>query len=170
VSDQGKWAKVWVSSLRDPSLDSLSLEDWARWMKMVILVKEQGDKGTIKIENPSPSIYGMLRVTNWDEMMLCFKRFPNCEIVTIDDRYINLTFHNWYKFQGDNSIDRVRKYRANVTPKKRREESTPYSPPIDNGLFSSFLRIVLLLIELNQCIQFQKHPWDVCALVHSMDQ
>jgi len=40
-----------------------------------------------------------------------------------------VTFYNWHRFQGDNSAHRVRKFRENVTAKKRREENIVKQPP-----------------------------------------
>lgn len=122
MADQGKWAKLWISCLRDPKLDILSLEDFARWVKMLILTKEQGTSGELTIYPPAPSICTMLQVKNCNELLTTLMRFPHTNVVTTEHRYIILTFHNWHKFQVDNSSDRVTKFRHRVTTKKRREE------------------------------------------------
>lgn len=40
-----------------------------------------------------------------------------------------VTWKNWQRYQGDNSSERVRKFRANETAKKRREEKRINTPP-----------------------------------------
>lgn len=136
MAEQGRWAKIWVQGLRDPDLDNLSIEDFGRWVKVLILTKEQGTKGTLKITEPARTICSMLQVQDFDELIICVKKFPHCntDIVTIADRYIELTFRNWHKYQVDNSVERVRKHRADVTTKKRREEEEKRSKEVGQNV------------------------------------
>lgn len=128
MADQGKWFKLWSSSLNDPDLENLSLEDWARWAKLGAYIKAHGKDGKIRFTFP---FNGLLKLFQTDQIAHAkhiLKTFPNCvfgERETTVSTETNATvsleieYTNWLKYQGDFSSDRVRKYRD----KKRHDET-----------------------------------------------
>lgn len=128
MADQGKWFKLWVGARRDSHLGALSKEDFANWCLLGMYLKEQGCEGLTSHSAPAPALKKAMEIDDYEQLISVLKKFPNCVVeekqnpavtgVTI----INVTWKNWQKYQGDFSGDRVRKFRANVTAKKRREE------------------------------------------------
>ncbi len=128
MADQGRWFKVWCSSLLDPHLSNLSLEDFARWVKLGTLIKEQGTDGVLTLQPPADFLCAMLKICNFESLISIIKTFPNLTVTPVTNSSVtySIKYENWHKYQGDFSGDRVKKWRAkkrqSVTPKKRREE------------------------------------------------
>lgn len=129
MADNGKWLKLWTSALTDPDLSDLSLEDWARWAKLGLLVKQHGDDGTMRFNRQGRVLQDLFRVNSDAEVLQTLARFPNCK-VELNETTAFVSFSKWYKYQHDNSTERVREFRRNETgvfgdvkrAKKRREE------------------------------------------------
>lgn len=128
MADQGKWFKLWCSSLHDESLENMSLEDWARWARLGAYIKEHGRDGMIRFAPPYRALLNLFRVTKIDEAIVVLHEFPNCVIgerkLTVSTETnapvsFEIQYKNWFKFQGDFSSGRVRKFRD----KKRHYET-----------------------------------------------
>ncbi len=122
MADQGRWFKLWCSALHDNDLDNLTISDFGRWAKFGAHVKEQGTDGSIVLTAPARHICMLFQVEGWREMLECLHRLPHLKVIVTGVTVATVTFLNWSKYQGDNSAERVRKFRERVTLKKRREE------------------------------------------------
>ena len=140
MADGGSWFKLWCSALDDEALDNLSVENFGRWAKLGAYVKKHGTAGSIDIAPPARTLCAMLQVNDFTGLVAVVALLPNVEIIAKNSdvtgvTIATVTFRNWLQYQGDNSADRVRRWRARVTPEKRREEkrtdqsrTTPPSP------------------------------------------
>lgn len=132
MADQGRWFKLWCSALNDAHLDALSLEDFGRWCKLGVYLKEQGTNGSVLIVSPAPGLCATMQVQNIEALKEALLRLPNVQIRRDDtsdecNRHtFTVSMHNWRKYQHDSSAGRMRKLRSkigrNVTVKKRGEE------------------------------------------------
>ena len=144
MADQGKWFKLWCSAADDPDLSNLSDEDFGRWCRMGIFIKEHGKAGVVIFRKPAIALLRTLRVTTLETALSILTDFPNCFTVS-DETNVTVTWRNWLKYQGDYSTGRVRKFREVKRPKKRGEEKrkeekriTPVVPAGDSGTFEDF--------------------------------
>ena len=165
MADQGKWFKLWCSSLNDPDLGNLDIADFGRWVKFGLFLKVHGTKGKIHIEPPAKVLCSHLQVENFDALKKCFKCFPNCQITRDDDVTIDVTegvtvsFKNWFKYQIDSSTERMRRKRMKdasfVTTKKRREEKRRDKENIikEKEVFGSFKNILLEKKEYDSLVE-----------------
>lgn len=131
MADQAKWLKLWESALTDADLENLDLENWARYVRLMLYIKVHGHNGKIRFPDPFRAIKNLLRIDTLDAIKSVLKVFPNCtydailrpqksdgeNIVTLE-----IEFNNWHKYQHDSSTERMRRYRGKVTMQKRREE------------------------------------------------
>lgn len=127
MADQGVWFKLWTSALGDPDLDNLDIADFGRWAKLGTYIKAQGTSGTLVLRPPSRTLCSKLQVKHFDELIAAFHRFPHCDLRrdkcnVSGETIITVSFHNWPKYQGDLSTNRVRKFREMKRSKRRREE------------------------------------------------
>lgn len=155
MSDQGKWAKIWISTLANPDLENLELHEWARWVRLIVFMKAHGTNGKLVFDPPFRALQHVLRVESWDALREVIRHCPGFTLFEPsqsashqpsqhkDERYM-IVCKNWYKFQGDMSNERMRKLREKrtVTPivtsdgksdslrreEKRRITSTSTSP------------------------------------------
>ncbi|MDP2672069.1 MAG: hypothetical protein Q8O68_00985 [Candidatus Daviesbacteria bacterium] len=113
MSDNLKWFKVWGSITDDPDFLEMSLEDIARWVLLGAYIRKHGTAG--KLETSSKILSHLLRCSE-TELSVTINKIHNTQItqVNCNGRFI-VTFKNWYKYQVDDSSQRVSKYRANVT-------------------------------------------------------
>ena len=125
MADQGRWFKLWLTAEDDPDLGNLSLENFARWCKLGMYIKAHGTEGTLKVNAPAMPLQHKFRCNSFENVCEILKHFPNCAVTT-DVTSVTVTWQNWKKYQGDNSSERVARFRSrvtvDVTPKKRREE------------------------------------------------
>lgn len=137
MADNGKWFKLWVSCLIDSDLSNLDIADFGRWAKFGAYLKAHGEEGNLVIKKPARELLFMFQVSNYEEVLLCIKRFPNCTIKECvsecqNETIATVTWENWHKYQGDMSTERVRKFRQVKRSKKRGEkkrgEDMPLSP------------------------------------------
>jgi len=120
VADQGRWFKLWCSSLTDSNLDGLDISDFGRWCKFGAHMKEHGTEGVIVLKPPERVLCSMFQVGDFSALLDRVRAFPNVSVTGVTNATV--TFSNWSKYQGDNSAERTRRWRERVTPKKRREE------------------------------------------------
>ena len=127
MADQGVWFKLWVTSLSDPHLADLSLDDFARWVILGTYIKAHGTAGSVRLLPPARALCGLVRVADFDALVALFHRLPNVTEekektpVSLETLTV-VTFRNWSKYQGDYSTHRVRKMRQMKRSKRRREE------------------------------------------------
>ena len=136
MADQGQWFKLWCSADDDPDLSALSLEDFARWVKLGMYIKRHGTSGTVTFRKSAEIQRQKFCVKTDADVISVLKRLPNCSFQEHENSTVTgvtiltVTFTNWHKYQGDNSLERVRRFRARVTPKKRREEKRKNGPAL----------------------------------------
>lgn len=126
MSDQGKWAKIWVSVLANPDLENLELHEWARWVRLIVFMKAHGTNGKLSFKPPFRALQNVLRVETFNdlkEVIINLPNFkwleplPNASHTPLHDDIGKhmITCHNWFKFQGDMSTERVKKFRQKQT-------------------------------------------------------
>lgn len=156
MADQGKWFKLWESSLDDQDLENLSIHEWFCWARFGTYLKKHGKDGKIRLRGPATAVINLLRVNTIFDAIGMIKSFPNYAVeemksvtANVTDEFVtfNIQCLNWNKYQGDFSGDRVRRYRrrvtANVTAQEekrrdveeKRREETP-KPPLASPLHS----------------------------------
>lgn len=128
---------MWTSALTDLALDNLDISDFGRWCKFGTYLKEHGEQGQITLLPPARSLLSKLQIIAFHDLILCLQRFPNCTVtktvtdgVTCNGEYV-VKWKNWFKYQGDMSNHRVKRFREkqvlqnalNVTTKRRGEET-----------------------------------------------
>lgn len=126
MSDQGKWAKLWISVLADPDLENLELHQWARWVRLIIFMKAHGTNGKLSFSPPFRALQNVIRVASFEELIKVIINLPNFTVLQPShitsrqpsheepSRYM-LSCRNWYKFQGDMSGERMQKLRKKQT-------------------------------------------------------
>lgn len=136
MADQGVWFKLWCSADDDPDLDNLDVADFGRFCKLGLRVKSHGTDGVLTLKAPARTLCTKLQVPDFAALVLALQRLPHLDL-SIENTTVTpvtiatVTFRNWQRYQGDNSRERVRRFRARVTPKKRREEMRgEENPPI----------------------------------------
>ncbi len=151
MADLGRWFKLWCSSVHDPDLDNLSLENFGRWAKLGAIIKEQGKEGVLVIRPPSLLICAALKCETFDALINVIKMFPHVGVSSETNSPVScsIEFKNWHKYQGDFSTGRVHKFRAKNAQsetrkkrgeenKKRREKNTPIAPNSFNSFWNSY--------------------------------
>lgn len=123
IADKIPWCKFWHSCLSDPSLEELELHQWARWARLIIFVRGHGDNGKLHLEPPARALQNVLRVRSYEELIATIRLFKNVSLAVTDKDTLRNTIteplrsyfmnvRNWYKYQGDDSKERVRKWRV----------------------------------------------------------
>lgn len=117
TADRGKWLKLWLDSLTDLDIANLSNEDWGFLTRLWMLIKKEGTAGSITLERPALIPCALLHVPDFDFLITqIYRSIPSRNVtvdVTVDKRYITITFCKWLKYQGDWSGERVAKFREN---------------------------------------------------------
>jgi hypothetical protein len=128
MADQGRWFKLWTSTISDPDLRNLPLADFARWCRFGVFLKLHGSDGQITLRSPGIALQELFEVHTFEDAITVLHTFPNCTVLPVTESSVtySVTWRNWHKYQDDNSLDRTRRWRERtrlgVTPKKRREE------------------------------------------------
>jgi len=135
MADLGRWFKLWCSCLNDPALTNLSLADFGRWVKLGVLIKEQGTEGRIELYPPALALCSQLELPSFQAVIECARMLPHVDVS--GETNPTVTFRNWAKYQGDFSTPRVRRHRESETAKKRGEEKRREVPPKPPGGLSS---------------------------------
>lgn len=143
MADQGKWFKLWESSLDDPDLDNLTVHQWFAWARFGAYLKKHGRDGKIRLRAPAQAVTHLLRVPSFDAAIDMIKSFPNYIVeegkvdvspVTNETVTFSVESLNWSKYQGDFSTPRVQKHRSKkqrnetLQEEKRGEETKSPSP------------------------------------------
>src|SRR5690349_6768710 len=119
VADQGKWFKLWCTSLTDADLENLSIHEWYCWARLGAYMKAHGDTGRITFEAPAFALSSLFHVATFDEAVVLIRQFPHCvleeEKSTVSGETnktvsITVAYSNWLKYQGDFSTERVRRH------------------------------------------------------------
>lgn len=189
MADQGKWFKLWCSALDDNDLENLSIHEWFCWARLGTYIKKHGNEGKIVFSSPARALTNLFRVTDFPTALDLIKRFPNCVLgersitvtgetnstVTVDIEYLN-----WFRYQGDFSNDRVRKFRDKkrhaVTAQeekrsrreeKRKEESintlakTQFSRPTPDQV-TAYAQTIHFKLDGNRfCAYYDSNGWKV---------
>ncbi len=123
MADLRPWYKLWVSCLSDPDLQNLSLEDWARWVRLGVFIKAHGTNGKLIVKAPFTSLLQLLHVTDPVTLMCKLGLLPHVKTCNDPDMLqVIIEFENWYKYQVDSSASRVRKFRAKSNDLRREVE------------------------------------------------
>lgn len=144
-----QWAKVWHTLLTDPCYQGLSLEQQARYINLLIFMSAHGKKGALRIDSPARQLIFTLQCFNFDHLKEVIKELPNLKIKeSKSNGDFIVTFENWYKYQIDDSTERVRKFREKVTVQEKEQEEEEeqdkdkeykYSPTSDEVVLSQLL-------------------------------
>jgi hypothetical protein len=148
LGDNKRWFKVWTSIIMDGDMMTLTMEDRGRWMTLGALTAHNGINGVLTFK--TSVLAHLLHVT--DDVTILRQKIaclPNIKMGDCCNDTCTVTFVNWYKYQVDNSSERVSKYRRNVTmqEEKRREENIknkkkgkkPAPPLEEKRLFLDFV-------------------------------
>ena len=123
MADLRPWYKLWVSCLTDPDLQNLSLDDWARWVRLGVFIKAHGTNGKLIVKAPFTAILQLLHVTDPVTLRGKLGAFPHLKTRNDPDMlHIEIEFENWHKYQVDSSAARVRKHRAKSNGVRREVE------------------------------------------------
>lgn len=143
MADQGKWFKLWCSSLTDAALENLTYQEWYCWARLGTYIKAHGDTGTVAFETPGFALISLFHVPDFATAISLIRRFPHCVLEEIRDRRegatdaivaVKITYQNWHKYQGDYSTMRSREWRAKkrkgatLQEERRGEETKSPSP------------------------------------------
>jgi hypothetical protein len=123
LAEKLPWCKFWCACLSDPDLEELELHQWARWARLIIFIRSHGDNGKLRLLPPALSLQHTLRVRSYGELLEVLKLFKNVSLGALLQEPLQkplheplqayfITVRNWYKYQGDDSKERVRKYRV----------------------------------------------------------
>lgn len=126
MSDQGKWAKIWISTLANPELENLELHEWARWVRLIVFMKAHGTNGKLAFDPPFRALQNVLRVDSWDTLCEVVRHCPGFTLFEPSQSALHqpsqhkehrhmIVCRNWYKYQGDFSRERMRKLRQKPT-------------------------------------------------------
>lgn len=117
MADQRPWWKLWVSALGDDDLESLTLENWARWARLGAHLKLHGEGGAMTCRRPGRALAKLWRTPRWESMLALARTLPGVfiEVVSTDPdgapNTVRIGMKNWKKYQEDNSAERTRNYR-----------------------------------------------------------
>lgn len=140
MADKIPWCKFWTSCLTDPDLEELELHQWARWARLVIFIRAHGIAGKMTLTSPAIALQRALRVPSFEALLRVIKLFKNVTL-TPCSRDIDppvrassqepshrpshrqsheyfMYVKNWFKYQGDLSKERTRKWRRKNTVTK----------------------------------------------------
>ncbi len=125
MADNKRWFKVWTSILTDPDMADCHNDIAGAWVRLGALIAQHGNNGKINISKSH--FYRIIHLYTADDVTVqhFFDKLKtlNIKIKSCNDTF-SVTFEKWHKYQVDNSSERVKKYRQNVTvqEEKRREE------------------------------------------------
>jgi len=126
MSDTRPWLKLWKSVLADVKLTRLSLEDQARWMRLLVFVGINGERGQLHLEEGLTPLSSLFRTRVASHTRDALNRLPG--IVLRDDdppsRGLTITFTKWAKYQEDSSANRTRNWRS----RSAQRDGAPASP------------------------------------------
>lgn len=166
MADQGKWFKLWCSSLHDQELQNLELDDWARWAMLGTYIKEHGKEGKIRFEYPYRALLTLFRLGSITDAVRTIKRFPNYTLgernVTVSPETnatvsLEIEITNWHKYQGDLSSTRVRNFRAKKRHRETIQEETRQDKTRrDKNIHPTLAEVVAFSKEENLSLDCEK--------------
>jgi len=113
MADNGKWAKLWGTSLTDLHTANLSNELYGFWARLMLLTKMEGTNGVLQLPRQNSRVsYSLLHVTDEVDLISKINELFPLSHVTIAERHIIVTFPKWHKYQVDSSAERMQKLRA----------------------------------------------------------
>ena len=119
IADQKKWFKVWTTLLMDSHIRN---EDIGMFARLGCAIAFRGING--KLVTTNQALHSLLQIKPGDPIPQSFLDDFNVRIHQNGNDKITVTFLNWYKYQVDNSADRVAKHRRNVTRNVTVEEES----------------------------------------------
>ena len=124
MSDNLRWFKVWTSITDDPDFLEMELEDIGRWVLLGAYIGKHGEKGRLKFSQKA-----LCQLLRCDDIDVTINKIHNVikQRDTGNDKEI-VTFKNWYKYQVDNSSERVAKFRQNVTMQEENKNKNKKRP------------------------------------------
>lgn len=167
---------MWGSALTDPDLENLSLEDWARWVRLGVYIKAHGKDGEIRFLDPYSGLLRLFQMGSVSDAIMTIKKFPHCTLGersftvspgTNETVTLEIKFDNWFKYQGDFSSDRVRKFRdkkrhsetLQEEKRRRREEKRIFSPPTPQEVTAYAASIDFVLDGEQFCAHYDAAGW-----------
>jgi len=157
MSDQRPWLKLWKSAYTDSQLTRLSLDDQARWFRLLLYVGLNGERGTVLLRGHERDALTLFWTTSQPRGTHMLKRvtkiLDRMPGVTWADEHdgLRITFTKWAKYQEDTSAIRMRAHRerrhtphdgdgtspsqnvhahtSDVTVQEEKRRDTPISPP-----------------------------------------
>jgi hypothetical protein len=142
MADQQPWWKLWTTALDDPHLEALSLEDWARWARLALVVKRHGDAGRLVSQAPHRTLATALRTrfrglndgVTVTRLCALISALPGVT-VTRDEATgtIVVEYRNWSKYQYGSSTQRTRQYRDRLKQQGGEPASREPSQPSRAG-------------------------------------
>lgn len=157
MADQRPWLKLWKSAYTDSQLTRLSLDDQARWFRLLLFVGLNGEHGTVLLRGHERDALTLFWTTSQPRGTHMLKRvttiLDRMPGVTWSDEHdgLRITFTKWAKYQEDSSAERMRKHRfhrhyqasgdgnssshdvntrtSDVTVQEEKRRDTPISPP-----------------------------------------
>jgi hypothetical protein len=113
LADHRPWLKLWKTAYSDPGLERLSLEDQARWMRLLLFVGINGERGSITLSKGTEQLFSCFRKRSASAVRTILDAMPG---VTVSDDEppspsITVTFTKWPKYQVDSSAERTRDWR-----------------------------------------------------------
>jgi hypothetical protein len=157
MSDQRPWLKLWKSAYTDSGLMKLTLEDQARWFRLLLYIGLNGERGSVLLRGHERDLLTCFWTTSQPRGTHMLKRvttildrMPGITYVDAHDG-LRVTFTKWQKYQEDSSASRMRAHRdrrhrpsesdgtspspdvhahtRDVTVQEEKRRDTPISPP-----------------------------------------
>lgn len=96
-------------------MEDLEPIQWARFVRLLVWVKAQGEDGKIMAIPPAKMFCRILWVDDYLALVTCLKMMPGLTVLPVTTENVTsylVKFKNWRKYQGDISRERVRKFRS----------------------------------------------------------
>lgn len=134
MSEKTPWLKLWKCVLSDPAHMNMSAKQAGQWLRLLLFVGANGNKGSWVIPNPMGTLLERaFEVESLRDFFNMCKQLPNVEVEGMQNGHgeIVVTFKKWYSYQVDPThAERKRRARSKTVPghalevEKRREEKT----------------------------------------------
>jgi len=118
-----RWVKIWHEILLDPCFQELSLEQQARYYNLLVFISVHGKQGSLVINFPARQLVFTLQCSDFKHVKECILGLPNIKIKEgKSNEQFTVTINKWHKYQVDDSTERVRRHRQNVTVQEKEKE------------------------------------------------
>jgi hypothetical protein len=134
MADTRPWLKLWKSAYSDPGLTQLSLEDQARWFRLLLYVGLNGEDGSVLVRQHARGLLTVFWTTSQPRGSNVIARTPKIldrmpGVVWADEHAgLRVTFTKWAKYQEDTSADRTKQWRNRRQPSDMKDVSRDTSP------------------------------------------